>query len=222
MKASKRFLSTRNDRSASVLATTSSESRLGSGTPCLFCRRRAGLSRPQEHRPGSDERADEPRRGGKRPRLRLTHSPQPAALLARTRWAAGSDFRPLSGRATDPGLTPDASLAPHFSAPLLQPSAHNPSEFRLPKRAGGTSQLSSALSLPKLRAICPPAFGNPAKSSRVGSRPRRRNASLPCSDSPSIQSRRCSRARELGPRNLTLNVTKKYPLPFNPKDLFKT
>lgn len=144
MKASKRFLSTRNDGSASVLATTSSESRLGSGTPCLFCRRKAGLSRPQEHRPGSDERADEPRRGGKRPRLRLTHSPQPAALLARTRWAAGSDFRPLSGRATDPGLTPDALACASLFCSLAPAFCTQPKRVPAPKtRRGHVSALLS-------------------------------------------------------------------------------
>lgn len=58
-------------------------------------------------------------------------------------------------------------LAPHFSAPLFQPSAPTQASSGSQLRAGSTSQFSSALGLPKQRAICPPAFGNPAKSSRA-------------------------------------------------------
>lgn len=121
-------------------------------------------------------------RGGKGPGLRLTLT-SACSVTSPGGLRAPTTVRRTRARPTPDGLqTP--SPAPHFSTPLLRPSARNPGDFQLLTtllgRVSALFRLRSQAAAPTPSA----AFGNPAKSYWAGSRLRQRNVSPPFSGPP--------------------------------------
>ena len=121
-------------------------------------------------------------RGGKGPGLRLTLTS--ACSVTRP----GGLHAPTTVRRTRARPTPDGLQtpfpAPHFSMPLLRPSARNPGEFQL---LTALLEGVSTVFRPRSQAAASTpsaAFGNPAKSYWAGSRLRQRNVSPPFSGPP--------------------------------------